>query len=587
MRLALAQINSTVGDLAANSRKISECIRQARAASADLVAFPELAITGYPPEDLLLKPDFLRANQACLEEIADECRGIVAVVGCVEVAEAAYNAAALLDDGQVVAMTRKQRLPNYGVFDEARYFRPGAPGPLFELDDSHFAINICEDIWHPSGPATVQASAGAQLILNINASPYHRGKQAQRERMLATRANDNTVLVAYVNMVGGQDELVFDGASVVFDERGAMVARAKSFQEDLLLVDLELTSVFRARLRDPRWRHSEDDGLRRIRLGDAGFRARSGESRGASPESRVGSRQRAMPRRIEPALDEVEEIYRALVLGTGDYVRKNGFERVVIGLSGGIDSSLVATIAADALGADRVTGVSMPSRYSSPGSQSDAQRLAENLGIALLTVPIEPAFGAYGEMLSEAFAGTSEGLAEENIQARIRGMILMALSNKFGSLVLTTGNKSEMAVGYATLYGDMAGGFAVVKDVPKTLVYKLSRWRNAHGQRPVIPEGVLEKPPSAELRPDQKDRDSLPPYESLDPVLEAYVEQDRAADEIVALGHDPETVARVTGMVDAAEYKRRQAPPGVKITERAFGRDRRLPITNRYRQPIP
>jgi len=571
MRLALAQINSTVGDLAGNTRKILDWIERARSARAELVAFPELAVTGYPPEDLLLKPDFLRANLACLDEIARACRGIVAVVGYVEVAEAAYNAAAVLADGVLVAVTRKERLPNYGVFDEERYFRRGGPGPLFALGGARFGVNVCEDIWYPTGPAAAQASAGAELIVNINASPYHRGKWVQRERMLATRAWDNTMPVAYVNMVGGQDELVFDGSSVVFDEHGELIARARSFEEDLLLVDLDPTAVFRARLHDPRWRGADSSKLPCIALDDAPVSGDAASSGGAHTQ------------RIEPQPGDVEEVYRALVLGTGDYLRKNGFERVVIGLSGGIDSSLVAAVAVDALGPKRVTGVSMPSRYSSDGSKSDAAELAENLGIRLLTIPVEPAFQAYLQMLAEPFADTAEGLAEENLQARVRGTILMALSNKLGWLVLTTGNKSEMAVGYATLYGDMAGGFAVIKDVPKTLVYALCRWRNERDKRLAIPASVLEKPPSAELRPDQKDQDSLPPYEVLDPILEAYVEQDRAADEIAARGYDAETVARVIRLVDGAEYKRRQAPPGVKITPRAFGRDRRLPITNRYR----
>ena len=649
MRLALAQINSTVGDLAGNTSKILAWIARARQAGADLVAFPELAVTGYPPEDLLLKPDFLRANLDCLDEIARACRGIAAVVGYVEVAEAAYNAAALLADGALVAVTRKERLPNYGVFDEERYFRAGEPGPLFALGGARLGINICEDIWYPTGPAAAQAAAGAELIVNINASPYHRGKSSQRERMLATRAIDNTMIVAYVNAVGGQDELVFDGASVIVDERGELVSRGKSFEEDLLLADLDLGAVFRSRLHDPRWRHGEDGGLACIAVGGAGPRPAGGRSRATAPggplddaargpvagarepspaeawrdartpspagalssaspdprstgpagaltrEADVGDpaslarsqRERGLERRIEAPPGDVEEVYRALVLGTGDYIRKNGFERVVIGLSGGIDSSLVAVVAVDALGAGRVTGVSMPSRYSSAGSKSDARELADNLGIRYLTIPIEPAFRAYGEMLAEPFAGTAEGLAEENLQARVRGMILMALSNKFGWLVLTTGNKSEMAVGYATLYGDMAGGFAVIKDVPKLLVYELCRWRNARDGRAVIPENVLTKPPSAELRPDQKDEDSLPPYEILDAILQAYVEEDRSAGEIAALGYDAETVARVIRLVDTAEYKRRQAPPGVKITARAFGRDRRLPITNRYRQPVP
>ncbi len=604
MRLALAQINSTVGDLEGNTRKILDWTARAREEGADLVAFPELAVTGYPPEDLLLKPDFLRANLACLDEIARACRGIAAVVGYVEVAEAAYNAAGLLADGALVEVTRKERLPNYGVFDEERYFRTGKTGPLFALGGARFGVNVCEDIWYPTGPAAAQAAAGAELIVNINASPYHRGKWSQRERMLATRATDSTAIVAYVNAVGGQDELVFDGASVIFDERGDLVARGKSFAEDLLVVDLDLGAVFRSRLHDPRWRRGENVGLPCIAVG-GGSAATDDRARATAPDGPLATGPQrpardsphatqhaalqgdCAPRRIEPPPGDVEEVYRALVLGTADYLRKNGFERVVIGLSGGIDSSLVAAVAVDAIGSKRVTGVSMPSRYSSDHSKLDAQQLAENLGVDYLTVPIEPAFIAYREMLAELFAGSAEGLAEENIQARVRGMILMALSNKFGWLVLTTGNKSEMAVGYATLYGDMAGGFAVIKDVPKMLVYELCRWRNARDGRPAIPENVLEKPPSAELRPGQQDQDSLPPYEVLDAIITAYVEEDRSASEIAHLGYDAETVARVIRLVDTAEYKRRQAPPGVKITPRAFGRDRRLPITNRYRQPVP
>jgi NAD+ synthase (glutamine-hydrolysing) len=571
MRLALVQINCTVGDIEGNTQKIVAWTEKARAASADLVAFPELAVPGYPPEDLVLKPDFIHRNQAALGEIASACHGITVVTGFIEAAEAAYNAAATIADGQVVAVTRKERLPNYGVFDEERYFQRGGPGPLFALNGTRFGVNICEDIWYPTGPVATQAAAGAELIVNINGSPYHRGKWAQREQMLATRASDNSTIVAYVNMVGGQDELVFDGASVVFDEQGRLIARAKAFAEDLLIVDVDLRSVFRSRLRDPRWRHSEPGLLECIPVGDAA---------GASDRT-------PMPRRIETPPDDVAEVYHALVLGTRDYLRKNGFGKVVIGLSGGIDSSLVAAVAAEAIGPENVTGVSMPSRYSSEHSKSDAQQLAENLGITYLTIPIEPAFVAYKEMLAEQFAGLPEGLAEENLQSRIRGMLLMALSNKFGWIVLTTGNKSEMAVGYATIYGDMAGGFAVIKDCPKMLVYDLCRWRNQRDGRPAIPENVLVKPPSAELRPDQKDEDSLPPYPVLDAILQAYVEEDRAADEIVTLGFDPATVTRVIRLVDASEYKRRQAPPGVKITPKAFGRDRRLPITNAYRQPPP
>ncbi|MGE3910450.1 MAG: NAD+ synthase [Chloroflexota bacterium] len=571
MRVALAQINCTVGDLAGNTSKIVAWIEKARAAGADLVAFPELAISGYPPEDLVLKPDFIHRNRTALNEVAAASHGITVVVGFIDAAESAYNAAATIANGKIVAVTRKERLPNYGVFDEERYFQRGGPGPLFALNGTRFGVTICEDIWYPTGPIATQAAAGAELIVNINGSPYHRGKWTQRERMLATRASDNSAIVAYVNMVGGQDELVFDGASVVFDEQGRLIARGKSFVEDLLVVDVDLRSVFRSRLRDPRWRHTDPGLLTCHTLGD--------------PRS-AGDRA-PMLARIETPPDDVAEVYQALVLGTRDYLLKNGFSKVVIGLSGGIDSSLVAAVAVDAIGAENVTGVSMPSRYSSDHSKSDAEQLAENLGITYLSIPIEPAFVAYREMLSGQFAGLPEGLAEENLQSRIRGMLLMALSNKFGWIVLTTGNKSEMAVGYATIYGDMAGGFAVIKDCPKMLVYELCRWRNNRDGRPAIPENVLIKPPSAELRPDQKDEDSLPPYPILDAILQAYVEEDHAADEIVALGFDPTTVTRIIRLVDASEYKRRQAPPGVKITPKAFGRDRRLPITNAYRQPTP
>ncbi|MFN8524126.1 MAG: NAD+ synthase [Chloroflexota bacterium] len=571
MRIALAQINCTVGDLGGNAGKIVEWIHLARRQGADLVAFPELAVTGYPPEDLVLKPDFLRATNACLGEIAAASEGIVVVVGYIEVEEAAYNAAAIFANGRLVNTTRKERLPNYGVFDEERYFRRGGPGPLMRLRGARFGVSICEDIWYPTSPASVQAAAGAELLVNINSSPYHRGKWRQRERMLATRASDNAMVVAYVNMVGGQDELVFDGASVVFDQDGELIARGKSFQEDLLVADVDLNSVLRTRLRDPRWRNSDEADLPTLDL-PAG-----------APLAPGGVDASCSALRIEEPPEDAEEVYEALVLGTRDYIKKNGFERVLIGLSGGIDSSLVAAVAVDALGAERVTGVSMPSRYSSRGSKSDARRLAENLGIQYLTVPIEPAFKAYLGMLEGPFAGAPPNIAEENLQARVRGMILMGISNKFGWLVLTTGNKSEMSVGYATLYGDMAGGFAVIKDVPKMLVYALCEYVNRRDGRPTIPRNVLIKPPSAELRPDQKDEDSLPPYPILDSILQAYVEEDHSLDEIVAQGHDAQTVARVMRMVDLAEYKRRQAPPGVKITQRAFGRDRRLPITNRYR----
>jgi NAD+ synthase (glutamine-hydrolysing) len=568
MRLALAQINSTVGDIAGNTVKIIDYVRRARADGAELVAFPELAISGYPPEDLLLKPSFLKQCEASLDEIVLASQDIVVVVGYPEAAEAVYNSAAVICDGRVAGICRKERLPNYGVFDEQRYFRPGSPGPLFKLGDDIFAVNICEDIWYPTGPASVQSAAGAELIVNINASPFHQGKVRERDRMLGTRASDSAAVLAYLNLVGGQDELVFDGQSAIYNQHGKTICRGPAFEEDLLVCDVDLDSVFRERLRDPIWRNVDLNALPTIEL--------------SLPD--MGPK-RALPSRIEPELPErAEEVYRALVLGTRDYVCKNGFSNVLIGLSGGIDSSLVATVAADALGPERVVCVSMPSRYSSRGSKTDAQRLAENLGIKLHTISIEPAFKSYLSMLAPVFEGTQPNVAEENLQARVRGMILMSISNKFGWLVLTTGNKSEMATGYATLYGDMAGGFAVIKDVPKTLVYEVCEYRNELAGREVIPRNVLIKPPSAELRPDQKDEDSLPPYSMLDPILQAYVEDDLSFDEIVRQGFDADVVSKVIRLVDLSEYKRRQAPPGVKITGRAFGRDRRLPITNGFRE---
>jgi len=561
-------MNAVVGDLDGNAEAILRFVERARELGASLVAFPELALTGYPPEDLLLKPSFIADNVEQLHALAQRCRGITVIVGFVDARTDIYNAAAVIHEGEVALIYHKQYLPNYGVFDEERYFQAGDASPVFTLDGTTIGINICEDMWYPNGPTVAQAAAGAELIVNINASPYHLGKREFREKMLATRAADNGVIVAYTNMVGGQDELVFDGHALVFDQQARLLAQGRQFEEDLLVVDLDVGAVFRTRLHDPRRRKERH--------------ARPP----AGPAVQLRSTAEARPPVSLPPTQPVEvltgpaEVYAALVLGTRDYTRKNGFQKVLIGLSGGVDSSLVATIAADALGPENVIGVSMPSRYSSPGSRSDARLLADALGIELLTIPIEPAFQAMLQMLAEPFAGTKPGSAEENIQARIRGNILMALSNKFGHLVLTTGNKSEMATGYSTLYGDMAGGFAAIKDVPKTMVYELARYRNARS--PVIPESVLEKEPSAELRPHQRDVDTLPPYPVLDPILKAYVEEDRSLEEIIAMGFDPAVVRRVVRMVDRSEYKRRQAPPGIKITPRAFGRDRRLPITNRY-----
>jgi NAD+ synthase (glutamine-hydrolysing) len=461
------------------------------------------------------------------------------------------------------------------VFDEDRYFRAGEINQAFEMGEIVIGVSICEDIWYPSGPPATQAQAGANVLINISASPYYAGKSAARERMLATRASDSVAMVAFCNLVGGQDELVFDGSSVILDARGDLIARGPQFQEALIVADLDVSSVFRQRLHDPRWRKGptattlvpKEDHIARSSLS----RSSPSEKQSPLPDLTVSQR-----------LPRLEEIYSALSLGTRDYVRKNGFEKVVVGLSGGVDSSLVVCIAADALGPENVTGVAMPSRYSADISATDAAMLADNLGIGFMEIPIEEAFRAYLGMLSEPFAGRDPDVTEENLQARIRGNLLMALSNKFGWLVLTTGNKSEMSVGYATLYGDMAGGFAVIKDVPKMLVYELAHWRNQSGPRPVIPERVLTRPPSAELRPDQKDSDSLPPYELLDAILQAYVEEDRSVAEIVAQGFDETLVHSVILLVDRNEYKRRQAPPGVKITPRAFGKDRRLPITNRF-----
>jgi len=580
LRLALAQINTRVGALDANIACITQAAGKAYETGAQVVCFPELAIPGYPPEDLLLKPGFVEDNLAALATLAEvsaKWKGMTLIVGFADRDNDLYNAAAILRDGQRRGVYHKQFLPNYGVFDEDRYFRPGDATPNFLIDGVTVGISICEDIWYPSGPPTLQAYSGAETLLNISASPFFLGKRADRERMLATRAADTGAIVAYLNLVGGQDELIFDGSSVVFDGQGNLLARAKAFEEDLLLVDLEVDEVFRTRLHDPRRRkfHPTLPSLNNTAIVVS-----------EQPAARKVAGERAeCPARIEPPVTGSAEAYAALTLGVRDYVRKNGFTSAVIALSGGVDSALTAVIAVDALGAEAVTGVSMPSRYSSEGSKDDARVLAEHLGIRYLSLPIEDTFAAMLEALREPLADdppAAVALAEENLQARIRGNLLMALSNASGAIVLTTGNKSEMAVGYATLYGDMAGGFAVLKDVFKTLLYDVARWRNQQAGYDLIPQNTLDKPPSAELREDQKDTDSLPPYEVLDPILKAYVEDDRGVAEIARMGYDAATVQRIIRMVDRSEYKRRQAPPGVKITERAFGRDRRLPITNGY-----
>ena len=571
MRIGMAQVNTTVGDFAGNAGKIIETMAKAKSLGVDLLTFPELAVCGYPPEDLLLKPQFIQENLRALGEVVAGSAGLTVVVGFVDSKGDIYNAAAIIHDGRLVGIYHKTYLPNYGVFDENRYFRAGDECPVYVIAGVGVGVSICEDIWYEAGPATAQASAGAEVILNISASPYHIGKRDSRERMLATRASDNLAIVAYNNLVGGQDELVFDGDSVVFDERGRLMCRGRQFEEDLVVADLDIESVFRTRLHDPRWRKGN-------LLGKESERSTSI----IVSEAPLADAKPPLPDRQVELRNPSAEIYEALVLGTRDYIRKNGIRKVVIGLSGGVDSSLVATVAVDALGAADVVGVAMPSRYSSSGSLCDADLLARNLDIKLMVIPIEKVFQAYLETLSESFAGTQPNVAEENVQARIRGNLLMALSNKFGWLVLTTGNKSEMATGYTTLYGDMAGGFAVIKDVPKTTVYELVRYRNSLSSCEVIPRSVIDKPPSAELRPDQKDSDSLPSYDLLDRVITAYVEEDKSVEQIVAMGIDRGVVERAARLIDSSEYKRRQAPPGVKITARAFGRDRRLPITNRF-----
>ncbi|HEY4611197.1 MAG TPA: NAD+ synthase [Ilumatobacteraceae bacterium] len=569
LRIALAQLNPTVGDLDGNVAKIVSTYDRAEAAGCDIVAFTELAITGYPREDLVLKSGFVADNLEALAKVAAHTGRCAAVVGYVAADRDIYNAAALCADGQVLGTYRKRLLPNYGVFDEARYFTPGMdsdPYELYVIGGVKVGISVCEDVWSPNGPLAEQAAGGAELNININGSPYHFGKAADRERMLATRAADASCALVYVNQVCGQDELVFDGGSMVFDADGNLIARAPQFVEELMITDVHIDPVYRKRLLDPRGRRTDVE-MPLVHISDAAL------GRDTAPVAAT----------IAPKLSPEAELYEALVLGTGDYVRKNGFTDVVIGLSGGIDSTLVACIAVDALGADHVHGVSMPSRYSSDGSKTDAVDLAEALGIDFRTIAIEPAFSAYLEMTAESFAGRPADLAEENLQSRVRGATLMALSNKFGWMVLTTGNKSEMAVGYFTLYGDSVGGYAVIKDVLKTRVYDLCRYYNERAGREVINESIITKPPSAELRPDQRDDQSLPPYDVLDPILELYVEDDRTAHEIIELGHDEALVRRITRLVDLSEYKRRQCPPGVRVSVKAFGKDRRPPITNAYR----
>ncbi len=588
IRIALAQINPTVGDLRANADRILDFARRAQELRADVVAFPELALLGYPPEDLLFKRGFLADSWALLEEVAQAADGATFIVGAAEFTDGepfhpgaapypgdaqgrVYNAAAILHDRRIAAVYRKTMLPNYGVFDEERYFAPGEECPVYEINGAQIAVNVCEDIWRDPGPAAVQRLAGAQVVVNINASPYHRGRGEQRREMLAKRARGHRCFIAYVNMTGGQDELVFDGQSVAFDPDGQLIARAPQFEEALLVFDL-----------DPGAAGPPDAGALRAKPGLDALGPPRRVFLSAAPAASAAPRDPAAPS-VAPELHPLSEVHRALVTGTRDYVRKSGFSRAVVGLSGGVDSALTLAIAAEALGPNNVSAYFMPSQYTSGQSGDDARALAANLGVRLAVIPIRPVFDAYADALAPEFGDAPPGVAEENLQARVRGNLLMAASNKFGWIVLTTGNKSEMATGYATLYGDMAGGFAVIKDVPKTLVFQLARHLNETAGREIIPNAIIIRPPTAELRPDQKDEDSLPPYDVLDPILEAYVENDRSRGEMIAGGMPPGAVDLAASLVDRSEYKRRQAPPGVKITRRNFGRDRRLPIVNRYR----
>ena len=572
-RIALAQINPIVGDITTNTFMILDYVQRARNLNVDLVAFPELAITGYPPEDLLFKKSFIQANVVAMNSIVEASEDVAVVVGYVEQDGIdLFNSAALGYRGRYIDSYRKIFLPNYGVFDEERYFKKGDVCPVYEINGTQVGINICEDIWYPMGPTVLQCGAGAEVIININASPFHAGKRIEREAMLSDRSSTHQVFLGYANTVGGQDELVFDGSSVIVDNDGHIITRGVSFDEDLIVADLDMGFYS--------GRNPENQNRNPITSSDFG-EARNVFVSSFAPNSKA---ELSILRDVSE-LSEMEEVYHALVMGTGDYVRKSGFTKAVIGLSGGIDSALTCVIAVDALGCDNVVGVGMPSRYSSDGSIIDAKELADNLGIDFWEIPIEPAHVSFTNMLEPMFKDTNPNVAEENVQARIRGNVMMTIANKFGWIVLTTGNKSEMAMGYATLYGDMAGGFAVLKDVPKTLVYDLSRQRNQQSDDGLlIPLSTIEKPPSAELRPDQTDQDTLPPYDELDPIVKAYVEEDFSYLELVDAGYPESVVQKVIASVDRNEYKRRQSPPGVKITPRAFGKDRRLPIINKYSQ---
>lgn len=567
LRIAMAQINTTVGDIDGNSKKIIEYIERAEEFKADIVVFPELAVTGYPPEDLLLKADFIKGNKESLKRIAKKTKNITAIVGFADKRDSdVYNAAGILNKGKIKGIYYKIYLPNYGVFDEKRYFQPGRECPVFMINGVVTGINICEDIWYYDGPPRWQAKkGGADLIINISSSPYHAGKGGIRKRMLSKRARENNCHIVYNNLVGGQDELVFDGNGFIFNKKGKLITQGKQFEEDIVFTDIQVEGRYRKIAKQS----GKTPALKVIKISEKS----TYDKKLPLPETTKNK-----------PLDKLGEIYNALVLGTRDYVRKNGFSKVAIGLSGGIDSALTAVIAVDGLGKDNVIGVSMPSPFSSAGSIIDSEELSNNIGIKLIKISISNLMGAYDEALEGIFEGLQRDTTEENIQARIRGNIVMALSNKFGWLVLTTGNKSEISTGYCTLYGDMAGGFAILKDVPKTLVYELAKYKNSIERRDIITKDILEKEPSAELKLNQRDADTLPPYPVLDPILHAYVEEDKTIDEIVKMGYEREMVKRIVRMVDRNEYKRRQAPPGVKITPKAFGKDRRLPITSRYQQ---
>ena len=574
LRIALGQINPTVGDLEGNAQLIISYMQKARDVGADIIAFPELAITGYPPEDLILKKQFVEDNIRIMNKLSSTSLNIAMIVGFVDQeSNNLFNAAAISHNGALEGVYHKILLPNYGVFDEHRYFKPGKTCPIFRINGVNVGVNICEDIWYEMGPSVVQKNAGAEVIININGSPYQEGKLAERELMLSKRASENQVSLAYVNTIGEQDELVFDGGSMIFDSTGKLVARGKQFAEDLLIADLDFNSKDSSRSRKTHKPNYGSSSLKKI-----------GTPKKINISEYKKVKKPHFSQVISPTLPPLEEIYRALQLGISDYFRKTGFTKAVVGLSGGIDSSLAACLAADAMEEKNVVGISMPTRFSSEGSVTDAKALANNLGIEFKVIPIDNLFSSYLSILEPMFSKMKPDVTEENIQTRIRGNILMALSNKFNWLVLSTGNKSEFATGYCTLYGDMAGGFGVLKDIPKTLVYKLSGWRNQSGKPSnLIPKSVIDKPPSAELSIGQKDQDLLPPYDILDGILEAYVEQDQPYEEILAMGFEELTTKKTIRLVDNSEYKRRQSPPGIKITRRAFGRDRRMPIVNKYR----